>query len=200
MALRAHRTIPRNLTSEKVFDSHTGILHALLSDALTLTLQYWITTRSILPTFKQDSQDSVYNVLYFNFFSTELVWTRLFSDQPVSNTISVQGNKTDPPTFPSLARSMSTSPTPATPPRHNSLSKPNVDPTTTLIPLMQQTLHQNSIIMAHTNTQLSLMLSPQPPPSQPYKPQPPPFTKWDRTPTTTTLLITQVVMYKAEAF
>ena len=54
MDLRAHPTIPIDLTPEQLFESDTGILDALSSDVLTLSLQYWITTRSILPMFTQD--------------------------------------------------------------------------------------------------------------------------------------------------
>ena len=45
MALRAHPTIPSNLTPEQALESDTGILHESLSGDLTLTIQSWITTR-----------------------------------------------------------------------------------------------------------------------------------------------------------
>ena len=125
MSLHAHPTNTRNLTPEQAFESNTGILHAFSSDSPTLTLQYWITTRSILPTFTQDCQESVYDVIHFTPFSTEAAWTRLYPDQPVLNMISARRTETDPPTFPSLDLLISASPTPATPPIHNSPSTHN---------------------------------------------------------------------------
>ena len=49
MALRAHSMIPSDLTPEQAFESDTGILHASSLSNPTLTVCYWITTRSILP-------------------------------------------------------------------------------------------------------------------------------------------------------
>ena len=89
MALSAPPTIPSNLTPEQAFEYDTTILHASSLEAPNLTLQYWITTRSILPTFTQDHQEADYDVLYFKSFSTEAAWTRLYPNQPISNTISV---------------------------------------------------------------------------------------------------------------
>ena len=106
MALRTHPMILSNLTPEQVFESDTGILHALLSGNLTLTIQYWITTRSILLTFTQDLQESVYDVLSFTLFSSEAAWKHLRLEQAISNTISVQLGNTNPPIFPSLASSI----------------------------------------------------------------------------------------------
>ena len=119
-ALHVHPAIPSNLTPNQAFDSDTGILCALLSDVLTLTFKYWITTRSILTTFTQDCQEAGYDVLYLTPFLTKAAWTRLYPIQPVSSTISARLTDTDPPTFPSLVLLMSTLPTPATPPSHNS--------------------------------------------------------------------------------
>ena len=140
MALCVHPNIPSNLTPKQVFESNTGILHALLSGNMNLTLKYWITTRSILLTFTQYLQEAGYDVLSFTPFSSEAAWTRLYPEQAISNTISVQLNDTTPKTFPSLASSMSTSPTPATPQTHSSLSNQTMDPTMVLIALMHQSL------------------------------------------------------------
>ena len=142
MTLCTHPTIPSDLTPEQALESDTGILHASLLYVPTLTLQYWITIRSILPNFTQDRQDAGYEVLYFTPFSTKAACTHLYPNKPVSNTISARHTDTAPPTFPYLASSMSTSPTPETPPSHNSPSNENVDPTTALIALMQKTLQQ----------------------------------------------------------
>ena len=136
MALCAHPSITSDLTPEQSFKYDTGILHASLSGNLILTLQYWITTRSILRTFTQDHQEASYDVLYFTPFSTDGAWTHLYPEHPISNTIYIRLNKTTTLTFPSLASLMSTSPTPATPPRHSYPSNQTVDPTTSLIILM----------------------------------------------------------------
>ena len=119
MALQSYPTIPSELTPEQVFDSVTGIFHALSSDAPTITFQYWTTTRSIIPTFTQDRQEMSYNVLYFTPFSTKLVWTRLYPDQIITNTISARLTETATLQSHSIYYSMSTSSTPATPPIHN---------------------------------------------------------------------------------
>ena len=155
MALCTHPTIPSNLTPEQAFESDTGILHEFSLDIPTLTLQYWIATRSILLKFTQDWQEAGYNVLYFTPFLNESTWTSLYTNQPVSNTISARLAETSPPTFPSLALSMSTSPTMGTSPSHNSPSNMPVDPTTALIELMQQMLQKNDTIMVHMQTQTS---------------------------------------------
>ena len=57
--------IPSYLTPEKVFEYDTGILHASSSGDPNPTIQYWITTMSILPTFTQDRHEAVYDVLSF---------------------------------------------------------------------------------------------------------------------------------------
>ena len=198
--MHAHSTIPRDLTPEQPFESDTGILHASSLSYPTLTLQYWITTRSILPAFTQDFQDSGYDILYFTPFSLEAVWTRLYPEQAISNTISVRLNETTPPTFPSLASSMSTSPTTRTPPTHSSPSNQTVEPTTALIALMHQSLHHNSAMMAQLTSCLSPQTAQKQSPSYQYKPQLPPFTKWDGTPPTTPLFISQIETYNSEAY
>ena len=200
MALHAHPTIPSDLTPMQAFDSDTGILHATLSDAPTLTLQYWVTKRLILPEFMQDRQEASYDVLYFTPFSTEAAWTRLYPENPILNTISVRLNETTPPFFPSLASSMSTSPTPATPPTYSYPSNKKVDPTTALIALMNQSLQQNAAIMAQIHSSPPLLSALQPLMSYLYKPQIPPFPKWDGTPPKTPIFLAQVTTYKAEAF
>ena len=200
MAIRAHPTIPSNLTHKQLLNSDTSILHALSSDTPTLTLQYWITTRSILPAFTQYFQESGYYILFFTTFSTEAAWTCLYPDHPISNTISIRHTKTATTTLTSLALSMPTFLTPATPPSYNYLSKSTVDPTMALIALMQQKIHQNSAIMAHMHSHPSLPSTPQPTPYQPYKPHLTPFPKWDGTPPITPLLLAQFATYKAADF
>ena len=143
MALRTQPTILSDLTPEQAFESDTGILHASLSGDLTLTVQYWIATRSILPTFTRDRLEAGYDVISFTPLSLEAAWARLHPEQPILNTISVRLNETNPPTFLSQASSMSTSPAPTTPLAHNSPSNQTVDPTTALIALMQQSLQKN---------------------------------------------------------
>ena len=96
-----------------------------------------------------------YSVIYFTPFSTEDAWTRLYSNQPVTNKISARLNETSPITIPSIYSQMSTFPTPATPPTHNSPSNVHFDPTTVLIELMYQTLNKNATLMAHLQTCLS---------------------------------------------
>ena len=105
--------------------------------------------------FMQDRQEAEYDVIYFTPFSSEAVWARLYLEQAISNTISIQINETNPPTFPSLASSMSTFPTPATPPTHISPSNQTVDPTTALVVLMHQSLYQNSAIMVQLHSRPS---------------------------------------------
>ena len=128
------------------------------------------------------------------------MWTRLYPKKPVSNTISVRLNETTPPTFLSLALSMSTSPTPATPPTQSYPSNQTVDPTTTLIALMHQSLQQNSVMMAKIHSRTSPSSALQPSPSYHYKPQRPPFPKWYGTPPTTPLFLAKIAMFKAEYF
>ena len=174
-ALHVHPAIPSNLTPNQAFDSNTGILRALLSDVLTLTFKYWITTRSILTTFTQDCQEAGYEVLYLTPFLTKAAWTRLYPIQPVSNTISARLTETDTPNFPSLASSVPTMPTPETPTSHNSSSNAHVDPTTALIALMHQTLQQNATRMSHMQTRtypLSVQQTPTTPTYKPHFPSP----------------------------
>ena len=148
MALRAHPTIPSDLTQEKAFESNTSIIHALSSYTQNLTLYYLITTRSILPTFTQDKQGAGYGTIYFTLFYSEAACTRLYSKNQILNTISIRLYDTNPPTFPSLASWMSTYPSPTTPPTHNSLSNKIVESTTALIAIMHQSLHKNGTMIA----------------------------------------------------
>ena len=77
MAMRFHPTIPSDLTPKQAFNYDTGILHASSLGDLTLIVQYWITARSILPTFTKDRHEAVYYVLSFTLFYSEAAWTRL---------------------------------------------------------------------------------------------------------------------------
>ena len=104
------------------------------------------------------------------------------------------------PTFPSLSSSMSTSPAPTTPPTHNSPSNQIVDPTTALIALMHQSLHQNATMIAQLNYCPSLQPAQQPSPSYQFKPQRPPLqngTVYHQRPP---LFLSKIVTYKAKAF
>ena len=134
MAMRAHSAIPSDLTQEQALESNTVILHATLLDT-NPTLQYLITTHSILLTFTQDRRDAGFIKIYFTPLSSEAACTRLNPEQPISNTISVQINETTHPNFPSLASSMSKSPTPAIPPTHSSPSNQTVDHNIRLPPI-----------------------------------------------------------------
>ena len=178
MALRAHPTIPSDLTPEQVFYFDTSILHALWSGMPTLIIRYWITKRFILLTFARDRLEAGYNLISYTPFSSEVAWTRLHTNQAISNTISIQINETNPQKIPSQASSISTSSAPTTPPAHSSTSNNTVDPTLALIALMQQSLQQNVTIIA----QLNSCSSPYPAQTKslPYqfKPQRPPFPKW----------------------
>ena len=136
MALHAQPTIPSDLTTNQAFESNTGILHASLLGDPTLTVQYQITTRSILPTFTQDRNESGYDVFSFTPFSSEAAWTRLHPEQAILNTIYIRLRDTNPPTFMSQASSMSTYPAPTTTYAHISLSNQTVEPTMALISLM----------------------------------------------------------------
>ena len=82
--------------------------------------------------------------------------------QTNQNVISVSHTKTDPPTLPNLASLMSTSPIPSTSPIHNSPSNANVNPTTALITLIQQTLQENATMMSHMHARPSPLPPPQP--------------------------------------
>ena len=148
IALHVHPIIPSNLTSKQAFDSDTVILHVSSSGDPTLTLQYWITTKSTLPTFTQDSQESAYNVLYLDPLSSEAERTRLYPKQAISKKIYVRLNKKTSPMFLPLVSLMSKSPTPTTPLIHNSLSNQSVDPTMALIALMHKSLQKNAAMMA----------------------------------------------------
>ena len=96
-----------------------------------------------------------YSVIYFTPFSTEDAWTRLYSNQPVTNKISARLTATDPIPIPSHSSLMSTSPTLETPPIHNSPSNAPVDLMTEFIALMHQTPQKNAILMAHLQTRPS---------------------------------------------
>ena len=166
----------------------------------TLTIYYWITAQSTIPTFARDRLRAGYNVLSYTPFSPEAAWTRLHPDQIFSNTISVHINKTNPQKTPSQTLSMSKSSAPTKPPAHGSPSNNTVDPTLALIALIQKLLQQN----ATTITQINSRSSPHPPQTQSFsyqfKPQHPPFPKWDGTLTTTSLFLAQIETYKDEAF
>ena len=199
MMLCAHPTTPSNLTPKHAFEFDTGILCASSLSDRTLTIQYWITTRFILPTFTQDFQEAGYDVLYFTPFSSESVWTHLYPKQAILNIIYVRLNEMNPPSFPSLASLMSTSLATTTPPTHNYPSNETVDPATTLIALMHQSLQQNSSMM----TQLNYLVYTTIPTTidvVSIQTSAPPFPKWDGTPPTTPLLLAQMVTYKAKAF
>ena len=75
--LQVHSTTLSDLTPNQEFESNNSILRSLSPDIPTITLQYWITTRSILLTFMQDQQEAGYSVLYFTPFFTKEAWTRL---------------------------------------------------------------------------------------------------------------------------
>ena len=167
MALHAHPTILSDLTQEHVFESDTGILHASSSNKHTPILHYCITTSSIFLTFTQDQQEAGNNIIYFTPFSSEAAWTRLYPKNLISNMISVRRTKTNPPTFLSLDSLILTSPTPETPPSHNSLPNPIFEPTKNLIALMQQSLQHNSAIMAHLHSCPPSPSALQPPPTPP---------------------------------
>ena len=62
MALRTHPMIPSELTPEQAFESNTGILHASSLGDPTLSVCYWITTRSILLTFTRNCLKAGYDV------------------------------------------------------------------------------------------------------------------------------------------
>ena len=130
-----------------------------------------------------------YVILYFAPFSTKAACTRLYPDQPVTNTISSKLTETAPLPIPFLYHSMSTSPTPATPPTHNSPSNAPGDPTTALTTLMHQTLQQNAMTMTQLQTRPSTPLVKPTPITPKYKPCRPPFPKcYGLSPTTPLLL------------
>ena len=147
MALQVHPTIPIDLTPEQAFEYDNGILHALLSEAPTITIQYWIMTRSIIPTFMQDQREAGYNILYFNPFLTKAAWTRLYPDQPFTNTISARLADMDSLTISSLSFSVSTLPTPVTPSKRDYTSNDPANPMAALITLMNQMLQKNAMMM-----------------------------------------------------
>ena len=71
MALRTHPRIPSDLTPEQAFGFDTGILHASLSGDPTLSVRYWITTRSIISAFSRNHLEAGYDVLSYTPFSSE---------------------------------------------------------------------------------------------------------------------------------
>ena len=188
MALRAHPTIPSNLTPEQAFDSNTGVLNSLSSGNPTISVCYWITTLLILPTFAINRLEAGYDILHYTPFSSEAEWTRIHPDQVITKTIYVQTNETTPHTVTSQASSMSTSLAPKIPTAHG--SPPNiVDPTVQIIALMQQSLQQNATVLAKFNYHSS----PHQPQTQSlayqFKPQRSPFPKWYGTLSTTPLFL-----------
>ena len=193
MALQVHLMIASDLTPNQAFESDNGILHASSLDVPVITLQYWITTRSILPTFTQDQQEAGYKVLYFTPFLTKAAWECLYPDQPAANTISARLAETAPLTIPSLSSLVSTSPTPTKHPTHNYLQNAPSDPTPSFIALIHQTLQQKLTMMAHLQTQSSPPLVQTTPIAPAYKPQRSPFPKLDGVPPTAPLFLAQVV-------
>ena len=113
-------------------------------------------------------------------FSSEAAWTRLYPEQAILNTISVRLHETNPPTFTSIASSVSTSPAPTTPPTHNSPSNQTVNPTTALIALMHQSLQKNSTMIAQLNYCPYPKPDQQPSPSYQFKHQSSPLYKMGR--------------------
>ena len=147
----------------------------------------------------QDCHEAGYNILYFTPLSTKRAWARLYPDQPVTNTISSRLTATYPLPIPSRSSSVSTSPITETPPSQNSPSNAHFDPKTSLIVLMHQMLQKNATLITHLQNQPSppsVQLTPIDPI---YKPQSPPFQKRYGTPSTTPLLLAQLVTYKSEA-
>ena len=71
MVLQVHPAITSDPTPVLASDSDTGVLHVSSSDLPAITLQYWIRTRSIIPTLTQYGQEAGYNVFYFTPFSTD---------------------------------------------------------------------------------------------------------------------------------
>ena len=69
-----------------------------------------------------------------------------------------------------------------------------------LIALMHQSLKHNAAMMSQLHSCPSPPPAPQPSLSYQYKPHLPPFPKWDSTPPTTPLLISQITTYKSEAY
>ena len=137
-------------------------------------------------------------MFYLMKLSSEAAWLHLHLGILITNTIYTRIPETAPSTIMSFL-SMSTLPTPSTQ-ADNSPSNAPVDPTTELIALMTQKLQKNTAM----NSQLQRQ--PYPPQVAPtqlnqyYKIQHPPFTKWDETPTTKSLFLTQVATYKSEAY
>ena len=199
MVLRAHPTIPRDLTPEQACESDTDVLHASLLGDLTLRVRYWIMTRSILQTFASNRLKAGYDKLFYTPFSSEAAWTRVHPDKVITNTISVQTNEANPQTVTSRASSMSTSLDLTTP--TSQCSPTNiVNPTVQLIALIQQSLQQNATMLAQNNS----CLSPNQPQTQliayQFKPRRPPFPKWEGKLSTTPLFLAQIETYKDEAF
>ena len=95
---------------------------------------------------------------------------------------------------------MSTYAAPTTPPAHASSSNQTVEPTLSLIALMQQSLQQNVTIIAQLNSRPST----HPPQTQSlsyqFEPQRPPFPKWDGTLPTTPLFLAQIETYNSGVF
>ena len=125
MTMCVHPMILSDLTPKQVFESNTGILHASSSGDPTFTVQYCITTRSILLTFTKDRHEAGYDVLSFSLLSSEVAWTRIHPEQAILNKISVRLCKTNLPTLLSKTSYMSTSPASSTPHAHSSRSGPN---------------------------------------------------------------------------
>ena len=137
---------------------------------------------------------------FFTPFSTSAAWTRLYPSQPFSKTISARLIDLAPPTFPYLVLSISTSPTPATPPSRNSLSNVHVNTTTSLIVLMHQTLYKNATLMPHMKTRPPPLSVQQTLTSTTYKTKRLPFTKLYWMPPTTPLFLAQVATYNSIVF
>ena len=96
VALRAHPTVPRNLTPEQAFKSDTGVLHDLSSGDPTLSVRYWITNISILQTFARNRLEAGYDIIYYTPFSSEAARTHVHPLRPN------QGDKSPNSYFPSL--------------------------------------------------------------------------------------------------
>ena len=199
IVLQAHPKIASNLTPEQVSKSNTGILHASLSDAPTITFHYWIKTRSTILALSIDLQEAGYYIIYFNPFSTKATCIRLHPDQTITNMISARLTETSPSTIPSLSL-MSTLPSPLTSPTNTLRLNSPANPTTALLALMHQMLQQNATTMTHFQEKYYSPSIPTTPIAPSYKIKCPPFPKWDGTPTTKPLFLAQFATYKLESY
>ena len=151
VALQFHPTILRDLTPNQAFEPDTGILHASLSDAPTITFQYWINKFNSSYVHARSTGGKLQSYLFYSFFDQSGVDTPLsWSTHPqhdLRQTHRYGYSTYHLPFFFNVNRQNL-----QYPPSDNHPSKAPVDSKSVIILLMHQSLQKNATLMAHLQT------------------------------------------------